>query len=281
MRFRRSSPMGTCRTLVVPYSSSPAAGELVAGNAQCDRDSDRPHNSPVEIPPFECLARFHHSTPRPCRFSRRWSHPRRRFSQSIGHTCPPSLRGASRLGVESEAAGESRWGSRGSRRRSPVAPLSPSGQPCDNESYSSPASHHHRHPCHILINPNDTSSVSCVSRPAAQTRHLSRLSPSHRRTSSSSAHANLPSLSPCPYLLSPDPFLCPFCFLPPFSFARASTGLSKLLRSGLLLILAGSATPNPPHMVMPIDPPFYYDLAARSHGTRLTYPRAPLFPAST
>ncbi|KAH9017546.1 hypothetical protein EDB84DRAFT_1521378, partial [Lactarius hengduanensis] len=116
--------------------------------------------------------------------------------------------------------------SRGSRRRSPAAPLCPSGQPCDSESYPPPTSHHHRHHRHILINPHDTPSASYVPRPATQTRHLPHLSPSrnaYRRTRLSSAHANLPSLSPRPYMLSSDPFLRPFCLLPSYLFARAYT----------------------------------------------------------
>ncbi|KAH9170914.1 hypothetical protein EDB89DRAFT_1219945 [Lactarius sanguifluus] len=71
-----------------------------------------------------------------------------------------------------------------------------------------------------------------------------------------------------PLYASPRPFLTSF-LSPPSSFLLRTriNWFIFCLSSALLLILAGSATPNPPRMVMPIDPPFYYDLAARSHGT--------------
>lgn len=145
---------------------------------------------------------------------------------------PPSAVRRTRLGVESEAAGGSRWRSRGSRRRSPAAPLYPKGGRVTT-SPTPPASHHRRHRCRILLNQPGTPSASYVPRPATQTRHLSRLSPSHTCIPS---HQLV--FCPCQSTFVISLYASPRLFLtsflsppssPPFSFARTSTGLSFVL----------------------------------------------------
>ncbi|KAH9033737.1 hypothetical protein EDB83DRAFT_2418000 [Lactarius deliciosus] len=80
------------------------------------------------------------------------------------------------------------------------------------------------------------------------------------------------------------------CFPPTLSYVLSVSSLSSFLlrthihwfifclRSGLLLFLAGSATPNPPRMVMPIDPPFYYDLLLIPTELQADLPSYPVVP---
>ncbi|KAH9023532.1 hypothetical protein EDB83DRAFT_2679073, partial [Lactarius deliciosus] len=63
--------------------------------------------------------------------------------------------------------------------------------------------------------------------------------------------------------------------LPVFAHAgNRVTASPTFSQPPIITIVIDIATPHPPCMVMPNDPPFYYDLAARFHGTsKLTYPR--------
>ena len=175
----------------------------------------------------------------------------------------PSAVRQTRLDAGLEVAGRSDWRSRDSRRRYPAVHLRPSKQLCASESYPPPASHRHRH--HLPNRQPSLSHRACSCIPSHHPFFLPMLICFRRHLLALICFAPIPS-----YVISV-----------PFLLRIRIHRFVFFLRSGLLLALAGSATPASPRLAMPISPSLRLDyllsrnsrspLCIHSHPSKLTY----------